>query len=249
MTHYVFIHFYARISKELPDRNWLDKRMEIFKAFTMPSILGQTQLPTGIFLIVDEAVPSEIVSQLVGLSELNEPLIVRGQLKELTKQVKKRVNELEASRIIMTMLDSDDCLHKDFCKTVQTIGSHVVGPLPYVIDIVEWIRIDHKFEKYHTVSQSWRRQNNDPDNRSIMYSIVSEVRPDMTIPHELPHNRLGKAIGALLEIDCPGLQVAHNNNTLIHLDGSKVRVTRDVLTKVKENYSLTHVSALPDHSV
>lgn len=107
-----------------PD-NWLKKRIEIFKAFCLPSVLNQKNKNFTWLLYFDQKTPQDTLHELnKDFEEFNFIQIktMEGGFGELKAILSKDIRELVKSEeyVITSRVDTDDMLNESFIDKVQS---------------------------------------------------------------------------------------------------------------------------------
>lgn len=124
MKHFLIIPFNAGCK----DAGWLERRLELFRNFTMPSIKAQTNQNFTTVMLVDPDTPEEIKQEL--RDELNATLYLteswwavdRG---DLVEDVNEEFSEFffglykDVDWIITSRCDSDDALANNYIEVTQ----------------------------------------------------------------------------------------------------------------------------------
>lgn len=140
---------------------WLAERVELFEAYTLPSVAGQTKRPVWLVYfdpespqwLIDRLRPwreqgifTAVMRDAVGAVELRQDLVAHGQ----------RQHE----RLATTNLDNDDGLAVDFCERLASVR---VRDVPRVIywpaglirrDVELYLRADRR-NAFPTVLETW----------------------------------------------------------------------------------------------
>ena len=104
---------------------WMDKRMEIFKKYCLPSVLNQSSKKFSWMIYIDSDTKEKYKKQFERLSKLNSHIIIKkvSSYKEFQNNYCRDLINLttanECSHLITTRLDNDDIIHKDFILKIQ----------------------------------------------------------------------------------------------------------------------------------
>jgi hypothetical protein len=103
-----------------PSDAWLRERLDIFKAWCLPSVRGQLVRPDAWLIFCDQSSPAWFLDELRGsLVEREEVVLVAGAATPefYSKIVDNR--STESAFIITTRLDNDDAIASDYIQMVQ----------------------------------------------------------------------------------------------------------------------------------
>ncbi|MCF8223789.1 MAG: putative rhamnosyl transferase [Bacteroidales bacterium] len=115
---------------------WTRNRIEIFKNFTLPSILNQSSENFRWLIFFDTNTPPEFKDFIAGLKKIEiinvcysngSKDFYENYVEDIHKSIQKSIRW-----IITTRLDNDDCLHRDAVKTIQ---EHFVQKNNYLISL------------------------------------------------------------------------------------------------------------------
>ncbi|WP_324721945.1 glycosyltransferase [Salinimicrobium sp. HB62] len=110
-------------SEEVLNEKWLTNRIELFKNFCLPSVLGQTTKKFTWLIFFEENSGSEIqrLTEEIKSYPFIEPLRVNGYTEfqiRLSGLIEERVSK-DSKFVLTTRLDNDDALNKDFMFELQ----------------------------------------------------------------------------------------------------------------------------------
>lgn len=101
---------------------WLEKRLELFELYCLPSVRGQTNKNFQWVILMSEDTPPRFVNHISARLP-DDSYIVSGSGEMLDYTIAKKAMELltpeSTEWVASTSLDSDDALSKDFIATVQ----------------------------------------------------------------------------------------------------------------------------------
>lgn len=164
-THY----YITRYGLKNNDPNWFDTRLEIFKKYTLPSLLAQTNIEWANVLLVDNLMPKRCLDEFSELLSDDERFII--------------TDKFEYGDDIYTRLDSDDIVAADFTQKVYDLiepGKLLNFNKGYYLRVEQGESRDDKL--YH--------QHNYPYN---MFLTVWDKRG----PYHDQHTRMGKHFEAI----------------------------------------------------
>lgn len=197
------------------DYMWIKNRIELFKNYCLPSVLGQSNSAFQ-WLIFVEKDSKEQIGELLELVEkyhFIEVIFIDGYVQfqfSISRIIKQRVNR-KSQKIITSRLDNDDALHKDFIREVQNnarnASHNTIISFPYglCLDIREPQRLADQF---HHLNQ--------------FISLVEKNEPYLKIStvYINKHNCWGRDY-EVINNDRKGmwLQIAHDNNMINEFSG------------------------------
>lgn len=98
------------------DDEWMERRIEIFKNFTLPSIIGQKDQDFKWIVVFDYRTPQEWKDEILKLDHKVIPL----WLKKDTTMWSRIITHYQTKPIIITTrLDNDDAIHEDFVQILH----------------------------------------------------------------------------------------------------------------------------------
>lgn len=127
LTHvakYLILSRFAVQLSTVPDQapfllaSWIDRRLDLFERFCVPSVLSQTDSNFEWIAALDPRIPEQVAAKMVD--------IARGRLRVLrvdgeddfARQVDARIRA-EGRAVVSSRLDTDDALALDFVRTVR----------------------------------------------------------------------------------------------------------------------------------
>jgi hypothetical protein len=149
MTRYnlVLPGFRARagVSNTAEHRHWLDERLKLFKAFCLPSVLRQT-MPPDLWVLGFDGDEREAVEPVLDAVQ-HHPWIVpawqerqgdthEGVTKCFARVIAPRVTD-EHSHVMLTRVDNDDSLGREYLSYASLYASAVCARTPALDDF--WI--------------------------------------------------------------------------------------------------------------
>jgi len=204
--HYLLTRFnlglFSENKYEIKDPSkWMDRRIEEFKKWNLPSVLNQSEKSFKWVILIDENTPKRYINQL---NELLHPYDV-WTVKSIDA-FSEMLMHTEKEFIITTRLDNDDIIHPDFIAEIQKAHSNKVKLID--VDGEQW---DAQTNKYYT---SGRDQNNSP-----FLSLIERTSKDIKTCYEYDHTYMpfyyhSQKIDKVLYT-----QVLHGNNIANKIKG------------------------------
>lgn len=122
-----------KTGKEFDRELWLQKRLELFETFCLPSLTSQTCKEFTWILLVDAETPQPYRNRIMSYRDVCKQILIipvrrEGGLqfaKIMGEVVRKQLVERNASSndlCLTTYLDNDDCLHHDYVANVQELS-------------------------------------------------------------------------------------------------------------------------------
>ena len=122
-----------KTGKEFDRELWLQKRLELFETFCLPSLTSQTCKEFTWILLVDAETPQPYRNRIMSYRDVCKQIVIipvrrEGGLqfaKIMGEVVRKQLVERNASSndlCLTTYLDNDDCLHNDYVAKVQELS-------------------------------------------------------------------------------------------------------------------------------
>jgi hypothetical protein len=129
--HIVITRYFVRFSESPADvqavikgnQSWLESRFEIFKAFCLPSVVGQSVTNFTWLLYFDVHTPQAYLDRVQGLIQ-DYPNIKIVLCEHFNDESRARAVHAELKTdtrwLLTTRLDNDDGWHRDFVKALQS---------------------------------------------------------------------------------------------------------------------------------
>lgn len=211
MKHYVITRFSAGINTQpvLPTvRNapsaeeWFQHRLTLFEEYTASSMVAQTA-PFHWVLSVDPQTPRWVMNGLRSILKGVAHTVLPSDSYDHIPQVAWVADQVRrdgGDRVIMTRLDSDDGLHRDYLEAVQDIAKGFLG----VIDLTRGIWLNHRTHIAQRVNKQGRP----------FVSLVEDCSKPLRGVFCAYHNRLAKKVGSVRRSDHapPWLETFHEYN-------------------------------------
>ncbi len=150
MLHYIITRFNLRLwthdkrGKAIDREQWMERRLELFERYCLPSLCRQTCRNFTWFLLFDKQTPEKYKQRVTGYKRLcpqiqligmqpTSAVAFIGTVQDFVKDfAKEHLKEHpEADRIITTYLDNDDALRQDFVEKVQ-LAAESVKPRTFI---------------------------------------------------------------------------------------------------------------------
>ena len=144
MLHYIITRFNLRLwshdkrGKTIDREQWLERRLDLFEHYCLPSLCKQTCRNFTWFLLFDKQTPEKYKErvtaykticpqiQLIGMQPTSAVAFISTVQDFVRDFVKEHQKEHpEENRIITTYLDNDDALRQDFVEMVQLTAGRV----------------------------------------------------------------------------------------------------------------------------
>lgn len=130
VEHYIFTRFNLgyRETADDPDE-WLERRVELFETYTLPSMLRQTVSTWTWLLAFDESTPASVLCKYDYIDN------VRVIFERPDHWVRRNVDDRKV--LITTRLDNDDYVEKDWIEGIRQSALGLIHDgemLPFVLD-------------------------------------------------------------------------------------------------------------------
>ncbi|WP_142785569.1 glycosyltransferase [Changchengzhania lutea] len=123
----------SKNEKAVGDLVWLEKRIDLFLRFCLPSVLNQTS-KNFYWLIFFEEGTQRYLAKVLEELKMNSfiiPIFVNG-MDGFNTALRSKIHELmpiTTSRLITTRLDNDDAIHKDFIENIQKASNENIDKM------------------------------------------------------------------------------------------------------------------------
>jgi hypothetical protein len=211
--HYILTRFNAGLygpesQAKIAPAEWMDHRMRLFRAITLPSIAGQSCQEFTWLLLMDRQTPERYIRALEACACRNMKLVYPqpGQPCWLPEFAPGQYD------LITTRLDNDDALHRDAVKDIQNAWRvmHANQAKPWVIVFPFGLILD-LVDRRMWVMEYWL--NNCP-------TLVEDSRDPGTV-YQWQHTAIPPEVPKHYLKDKPSwLQVVHAQNLLNAIDTS-----------------------------
>ncbi|WP_136668381.1 glycosyltransferase [Flavobacterium sp. H122] len=112
---------FTKNNESLLNDEWMHSRMQLFKNFCLPSVCAQST-DNFQWLIYFDTTTSEIfkeeISKLVQEKNNIKVFFIDG-MNAFYPSIKEYIKNITTPFLITSRIDNDDCIHKDFIKTIQ----------------------------------------------------------------------------------------------------------------------------------
>lgn len=199
-----------RVERSIFSPEWLEGRMHLFEAYTVPSVRAQTREGLGWVVYLDQlGTPDWLRARMAELSEelpLRPIYLDRPLDRQMIHQHVREVSDRTDGRVITSNLDNDDGLAADFVDRVRQLTPSSGTAALYLVHGL----ILHREKVY------LRR---DPDN--AFSAVVDDIgSADFRTCWAGVHNQLESLMPALRDAGPPGwLQVVHGANVSNRVGG------------------------------
>jgi glycosyltransferase involved in cell wall biosynthesis len=122
---------------DVPDSNWLHYRLEIFKKYTYPSIVNQTNQNFEWLVFFDDSTDRSLLSSFKRITPIFLKNYDRWTPEHVSAAIKSKTSN-EDKWIITSILDCDDVYHPNMIKRVQ----ENFKPEEFIIDFKDGININ-----------------------------------------------------------------------------------------------------------
>lgn len=120
VQHLLETRFSVRLREAPPSREWLERRLELWRRFCLPSVAAQTAADFTWLLLCDESTDPEVVEALrAHAGEVPALEVVRTAPDRGPGDAVRATVRADADVVITTWLDSDDAIADAFVETVQ----------------------------------------------------------------------------------------------------------------------------------
>lgn len=131
------------------DKNWLNRRVQLFQELCLPSLKGQIEKNFTWFVCFAEGTPREYIDEICSIEQI-VPIIAGSQTQAVERSRSYLLND---GLIITTRLDSDDSLSFNYLdellKCVNSIGSNIAND-NYVLSFAKGCEYDVKNKFYYS---------------------------------------------------------------------------------------------------
>jgi hypothetical protein len=151
LPHVILTRFnlglYNQYAGRFPDPDqWMDRRIDLFRRLTVPSVAGQRAAEFEWLVFVDRRTPARRRAELAGLSDRFELIPADAPSPETFDTALAAFRTWLGRRprprgLITSRLDNDDALFPDFAASIQA-AARAFGPGPAVIDAPRGYRLD-----------------------------------------------------------------------------------------------------------
>lgn len=143
-SHYLLTRFNLkttwtedRVGNPVQTHAWLQRRLELFSLYCLPSVQQQTCQDFIWLVIIDNASPDAFVNELKNLLKGFDhfKILATTEQRVLVDVRRIIIDDSKGDTVITSRLDNDDILHRGYIKTVQDIASTLRTDLATVIDL------------------------------------------------------------------------------------------------------------------
>lgn len=129
-THYLITRYNIHLDEWETDRrgqptlkdDWMEHRYELFSKYCLPSVVSQSQ-KNFVWLIYFESSTSpahmQQITSLVNIYPFIQLRLVSGYF-GCMNEIETEIRNAQTEYVITSRLDNDDCIGKDFIKTIQS---------------------------------------------------------------------------------------------------------------------------------
>lgn len=136
LHHFILTRFnirlfrYDKYGHNIEPQSWFEERLELFETYTLPSIIGQTCQDFTWILLVDSETPAVYREKMMEYRKRCPQITfvaVKPQhgwqfaqmFQQVVDKMLKERSAKEGDLCLTTYFDNDDCLHKDYIKTIH----------------------------------------------------------------------------------------------------------------------------------
>lgn len=141
INHFILTRFNITLwqkdknGKSIDHERWLEKRLELFEAYCLPSVMGQTCQDFVWVMLVDADTPEKFRKRIKGYRD-KCPQILLIMVKSgygwrfadvfcsVVNDELKKIGAVDGDLCLTTYLDNDDILDENYAKTVREIASN-----------------------------------------------------------------------------------------------------------------------------
>jgi len=207
--------------------HWLQKRVELFESFCLPSVMAQTDQDFSWIVYFDPQSPAWLKNKIYAWQsyERFRP-IFREEVSQAEKQADIVAHLQPRQRLVSTNLDNDDGLAHDFVARIKAAPS--IAPR-CAIFLANGLVLNG-----NRVFLNWDQQN--------AFCSVSESWNAPVTCWAHPHNRLSGHMPSVSVGGAPGwLQVVHGDNV-----SNRVRGRRIAPSGLRQNFTGLETASDPD---
>jgi hypothetical protein len=195
-THIIVSRINIKTTEYSKDNVWLKNRIEVFNKTLRPSIAGQI-CKNFKFITLWGYEPIDCIEGEI-------PIVIKSDgFTQIMREMKpKLLEQIDDEYVLMTRVDSDNCLGDGFVETLQ---NNINEEVPFYYDIKKMNVIDLKTE----IKSTW-----DVDKTSGFISVMEKTKDFEHIPFKYMHNDIGKYVnGITLDLDV--LLTIHGDNLCV----------------------------------
>jgi len=195
-THIIVSRVNVKIAEQSKNEIWLKNRLEILNRTLRPSIAGQINKNFK-FITLWGYDPIDCIEDEI-------PLLFKSSgFTQIFREVKASIlNLVDTEYILMTRIDSDNCLGNDFVEILQ---NNLIDEVPYYYDIKKMNVLDLR----SGVQSTWN-----VDKTSGFISVMEKTSEFNQIPFSYIHSDIGNHIkGISLNLDV--LLTVHGDNLCV----------------------------------
>ena len=202
IAHFILTRFNLAFGSRPVDASWLGHRMELFRAFCAPSVVGQATRPFRWLIFVDPSTPDgcrrEIERLASPVGAVHEAL---GLEPSAVVALIRRHLEPEVTHVLTTSLDNDDALASDFVATLQAACT----PRDFeVVNMRVGLRLILRTNRLYSCCLE----------SNPFVSVLEEASRARTVWQCLPHSTMSSRYRDIRSIDTKPMwmQVIHDRN-------------------------------------
>lgn len=127
-NHYIITRFSLIINNKVPSDQWYEHRVSVFKKYTIPSVLGQTDQNFKWICLIGQLQDKKYFENTPII-----PVLVTPQ-QNFKRRIRTVLEEYSRDKILITTrLDNDDALHKDHIRLIHKLtydqNDFVINPI------------------------------------------------------------------------------------------------------------------------
>ena len=195
--------------------DWLNKSIYLMDNYCRPSLKNQTDQDFTLLTLVDKSV------KYAGKSLKNEKIIMTrpGDIREqIINAVNSYVSTIDENWVIMTRIDRDDCLRKDYISNIKRYynsGGSGFADLYYSLTYDVAKNTIHDSPKYHQPISPFV---------SVLENNIDGKIPCW--PFKVNHGQIGNFMKGVKLKSLSAMQVIHGHNVLNKVFGDKIKINR-----------------------
>ena len=231
---------------------WMDKRMELFESYTLPSLNSQTDNEFYAFLVCDPDTP-EVYKQKLHQLEENYKFIhifwsKRSDGEEADKGIIDLYKKLSPNQeqILTSICDNDDLVHIQYVETAKLIYNYLeqgITQIPFIRDIKQIKQfnldsvnlINYSHGLYWDINQTKFLDSIFPTNAffTTKSNINNFLNPRYTNHHDVVKDNNSLICNTILPM---WIQIIHGENLWNRLDRMPGNLCDIDINQLKEHY-------------
>jgi len=186
---------------------WMEKRLDVFRKFTVPSIENQSNNNFIWFIRIDPQTPKSDITKINNSLSSDNMIIVLTDYRDVSRVIPKTVQWA-----LITNFDNDDILSLDFVEKVQSIFRNFSSHGEYLIDVNLFLYLSGDLTTFYMHNVALRRRIQ-PGFCSSHATIVRPINmKQRREPFIIRHTVLANSISNILCCDAVGARIIHDTN-------------------------------------